>query len=69
MKINGDKVKKRVEELDLSLAEVSRRAGLRVESLSEYCRGLNHCPRNKIEDIADVLDLDWLEIVEVGGFY
>lgn len=69
MKLNGKVVRARCKELGLTMREVSRRAGLKDDALSDYTRGRKNCPKKKIEDIADQLDMSWMEIVDLRNSY
>lgn len=69
MKLDGKIVRARCEELGMTMREVSRKAGLIDDALSDYTRGRKNCPKKKIEDIADVLDMSWLEIVDLRNTY
>lgn len=69
MKLNEKRVKEIVKEKGTSLREVSLKLGWRQEQMSEYTRGQTNCPKKKIMQIADYLDVNWLEIVDIQRSY
>lgn len=70
MKLNGNRVRELLKEKNMSQSELARKAGISAEKFGHYIQQANNCPKKRIMEFADILDVDWTEIVQfVGSFY
>lgn len=69
MKVLSHVIREKAEENGWTLKYIAEKADVNYSSFKNYMRGAKNCPKKKIQAIADVLDIDWLEIVDLGRSY
>lgn len=68
MTLNPDAVKTRCEELGIKVADIPKLTGINRNTFYTFMSRHKICPLKKIKAIADILDVDYTEIVEFTTF-
>lgn len=69
MRLDGNRVREIAKEKGYTLSELSLRLGMNYRAVSDYCLGRKHISRRKIEQLADILDVNWVDIVNLSNSY
>lgn len=69
MYLSRDKILELLEERGMTQSDLGRKIGTSRFNISKYLNHKRNCPKKKIDQIADVLDVNYLDIIEFNKYF
>lgn len=69
MYLSRDRILPLLEERGMNQSDLGKKVGSSRFNISRYLNHQRNCPEKKIKQIADVLDVNYLDIIEFNKYY